>query len=123
MLPHPKPMVSWGCSSEESPHNRHFRSAGHAPTSVPPPKIGPGRYSAYRADPSDWGSLGSSITHHATLVDALKACALQAGCVGIKYSPTGGARPYMTFGGSLAEGVVGKVRTTGPSINPWARYK
>ncbi|KAI8476676.1 MAG: hypothetical protein J3K34DRAFT_505074 [Monoraphidium minutum] len=80
------------------------------------------RFSAYAAAPSDWASLGRDLAAYPSLRAALEACGSQAACIGAKYDPRGGARPWKAFGGALREGVVGKVRTTGPSINPWAKY-
>lgn len=89
----------------------------------PPSQVTPNnRYSAYPADPLDWAGLGVDIASFPTFRDAMVACGITPVCVGFKYDPAGGAKPYRTFAGTLWEGVTGKVRTTGPSLNPWAHY-
>lgn len=106
---------------------RGVAPAKFGPKHVAEPKVvfqvSPGRYSAYAADRSDWTQLGVDISSYPSLTKALAACGAAAECVGVKYDGRGGDRPYKTFAGSLGEGVTGKVRSTGPSINPWASYK
>jgi hypothetical protein len=94
------------------PPHRCLDAEPHPPLLPPspnPPQLSPNRYSAYYGVASDWASLGVDQGAFATLEAARASCAASAPCIGIKYSPAGGAKPFKTFAGSLMEDVVGKV--------------
>lgn len=80
------------------------------------PQISYGRYVAYEAHPSDAESLGQPLKDYATLRPALTACTADVTCIGLKSAPAGAWR---TFAGTQWEGVTGKVRVVGESIDVW----
>ncbi|KAI8465713.1 MAG: hypothetical protein J3K34DRAFT_525137 [Monoraphidium minutum] len=83
-------------------------------------EIKAGRYVAYEAHPSDAASLGQPLAAYQTRQEAQAACETSAACAGYKYVHTESAdKPWRTFRGALWEGVTGKVRVTGGSIDPW----
>jgi hypothetical protein len=95
------------------------RAAFLTPAPPPPrPQAVEGRYVGYPAHPTDAASLGQPLGAFATLALARQACDALASCNGFKFAHSDPV-PWKTFGGKLWEGVTGKVRLTGESIDPW----
>ena len=140
---HPCWQMQWGgvlwrtsyllhCSIMAPPN--HLSNKSCAPVSMPAltlaadahrrrsvhPQVSPGRFVGYEAHPSDAASLGQPISAFPTLRAAITACRPDPRCIGMKYvHDTASANKFQTFQGTLWEGVTGKVRVTGESIDPW----
>jgi hypothetical protein len=82
-----------------------------------------GTFAAFAAHPSDWDTLGTPLlgteTHFANLPAASAACGATNRCAGIKFSLRGGTLPWQLFSAALHDAISGRLRLTGPEINPW----
>ncbi|GBF99837.1 hypothetical protein Rsub_12537 [Raphidocelis subcapitata] len=76
-------------------------------------------YVAYEAHPADATLLGEPLEAFDTRAAAEASCNGDGSCAGIMFIHTLGSRPWSTFKGSLWEGVTGKVRAVGESLNSW----
>lgn len=77
------------------------------------------QYVAYPAHETDGASLGEPLAIYTTREEAKTACDVAEACVGIKYIHTEAESPWRTFRGTLWEGVTGKIKVNGESVNPW----
>lgn len=89
-------------------------SAGAPPRS----QVWEGQYAVYAAiNSTDAHGIGVTLATGLSWSAATSYCAKTSACIGIAVGAT--ANSYRAFAGALAEGVVGKIRVVGETINSW----
>lgn len=74
-----------------------------------------GHYTVYAAlDAADADNLGRQIVIYPSFAEAKSVCDVSAACIGMSYGTK-----WRTFGGSLWQGSVAKVKVVGETINSW----